>query len=153
VTLPGYEAGEGAATARKLMQFFHLLTICLSVCLSVCLSIYLSMALQPLWTLAAFFSFLIWTQSVGPLGWGISLSQGRHHHTQQHKHRINAHWHQCLVWDSNPRSQCSSGWREFMPQTARPLWAAAPYRRDSYLIYMDVKLVFLVYGKSWSVWE
>jgi hypothetical protein len=32
------------------------------------------MALQPSWTLAAFFSFLIYTQSVGPLRRGISPS-------------------------------------------------------------------------------
>jgi hypothetical protein len=30
----------------------------------------------------------------------------------------------CLQWDSNPWSQRSSGWRQFMPQTARPLWSA-----------------------------
>jgi hypothetical protein len=30
----------------------------------------------------------------------------------------------CLEWDSNPRSQRSSEWRQFMPQTARPpSWA------------------------------
>jgi hypothetical protein len=46
---------------------------------------YLPMALQPLWILAAFFSFLIYTQSVGLLGWGISPSQGRYLHTEQHK--------------------------------------------------------------------
>jgi hypothetical protein len=31
------------------------------------------------------------------------------------KHRINAHRHPCLEWDSNPRSQCSSERRQFMP--------------------------------------
>jgi hypothetical protein len=31
------------------------------------------------------------TQSVGVLGQGISPSQGRYLHTEQHKHRINAH--------------------------------------------------------------
>jgi hypothetical protein len=36
-----------------------------------------------------FFSFLLYTQSVGLLGWGISPSQGRYLHTEQHKHRIN----------------------------------------------------------------
>jgi hypothetical protein len=29
--------------------------------------------------------------------------------------------HPCLEWDTNPRSQCSSGWRHFVPFTARPL--------------------------------
>jgi hypothetical protein len=58
-----------------------------------------------------------YTQSAGLLGRGISPSQGRYLHTQQHKHRINAHKHPCLEWDSNPRSQCSS-WRR---QSTRPL--------------------------------
>jgi hypothetical protein len=35
-------------------------------------------------------------QSVGLLGWGISPSQGRYLHTEQHKHRINAYIHPCL---------------------------------------------------------
>jgi hypothetical protein len=38
-----------------------------------------------------FFSFLIYTQSVGLLGRGISQSQGRYLHEEQHKHRRNAH--------------------------------------------------------------
>jgi hypothetical protein len=50
---------------------------------------YLSMALQPLWTLAAF-SVAQSVQSVELLGQGISLLQGRYLHTEQHKHRINA---------------------------------------------------------------
>jgi hypothetical protein len=60
-----------------------------------------------------FFSFLICTQSVGLLGWGISSSQGSYPHTEQHKHRINAHRHPYLEWDSNPRSHRSSGQRHF----------------------------------------
>jgi hypothetical protein len=64
--------------------------------------------------LGCFFSFLIYTKSVGILGRAISPSQGLHLHTEQHKHRINAHRHQCLVWDSNPRSQCSSEPRQFI---------------------------------------
>jgi hypothetical protein len=40
-------------------------------------------------------------------------------------HRINVHRHPCLEWDSNPRSQCSSGRIRFMRQTARPLWSAS----------------------------
>jgi hypothetical protein len=39
-----------------------------------------------------FFSFLIlYTKSVGLLGRGISPSQGRYLHIEQHKHSINAH--------------------------------------------------------------
>jgi hypothetical protein len=37
-----------------------------------------------------------------------------------HKHRINAQRHPYLEWDSNPRSQYSSGRIRFMPETARP---------------------------------
>jgi hypothetical protein len=75
------------------------------------LSIYGSTALVDL---GRFFSFLIYTQSVGLLEGGISPSQGRYLHTEEHKHRINVDGHLCLDWDSNPRSQCSSGRRRFM---------------------------------------
>jgi hypothetical protein len=34
---------------------------------------------------------------------------------------LPTHRHPCLEWNSNPRSQHSSGRRRFMPQTARPL--------------------------------
>jgi hypothetical protein len=44
------------------------------------------------------------TQTVGLLGRGISPLQGRYLHTEQHKHRINAHRHPCLKWESNPHS-------------------------------------------------
>jgi hypothetical protein len=74
----------------------------------------LSMALQPLRALAAFsvsYSILIRQDS---LNGGISPSKGRYLHTEQHKHKINAHRHLCLERDSNPRSQCSSGRRLFM---------------------------------------
>jgi hypothetical protein len=40
--------------------------------------------------LGRFFSFLIYTQSVGLLGREMSQSQGRYLHTEQNKHRINA---------------------------------------------------------------
>jgi hypothetical protein len=58
------------------------------------------------------------SQSVGLLGRAISPSQGRYLNTGQHKHRINAHRHPCLEWDSNPRYQLPSERRQFM------LWAA-----------------------------
>jgi hypothetical protein len=41
-------------------------------------------------------------------------------YTERHKNRINADRYLCLEWDSNPRSQCLSGQRRFMPQKARP---------------------------------
>jgi hypothetical protein len=83
------------------------------------LSIYGSTALR--WISAAFSVSWSFPQSVGLLGRGISPSQGRYLHTEQHKHRINAHIHPCLEWNSNPRSQCLSVRRRFIPQTARPL--------------------------------
>jgi hypothetical protein len=66
-----------------------------------------------------FFSFLMCTQSLGLIGRGISPSQGRYLHTEQHKYRINSNIHPCLEWDSNPRSHCSSGRRRFMPFAVR----------------------------------
>jgi hypothetical protein len=78
------------------------------------LNVYLSIY-SPLLDLGRCFSFLI-IYTVGRIPWtGISPSQGLYIHTQQHKHRINAHKHPCLEWDSNPRFQCSSGRRQFMP--------------------------------------
>jgi hypothetical protein len=52
-----------------------------------------STATQPFYFvgLGRFFSSLIYTQSVGLLGRGITPSQGRYLHTGQHKHRINAY--------------------------------------------------------------
>jgi hypothetical protein len=55
------------------------------------------MALQPLWTLGRFFSFLICKQSVGLLGRGISLSPGRYLHTEQHKYSTHTDIH-ALIW-------------------------------------------------------
>jgi hypothetical protein len=44
------------------------------------------------------------------------------HRTAQH--RKNADIHPCLERDSNPRSQCSSGRKQYVPQTARLLGPA-----------------------------
>jgi hypothetical protein len=72
--------------------------------LSIYLSIYLWLYSRLL-GFDGFFSFLIInTPLVILLGQGTSQSQGRYLHTEQHKHRINAHRHQCLKWNSNPRS-------------------------------------------------
>jgi hypothetical protein len=43
------------------------------------------------WNLSAFSVFWSYTQSAGLLGLGISPSQGHYLHTEQHKHKINAH--------------------------------------------------------------
>jgi hypothetical protein len=62
-----------------------------------------------------FFSFLNLYTVGRILGRGISPSQGRYIHTEQHKHTINAHGHPCLKWNLIPRSRCSSGRRQLMP--------------------------------------
>jgi hypothetical protein len=70
---------------------------------------------SPLLELCRFIcSFLIYTQSVGLLGRGISPSKGRYQHTGKHKNTMNTHRHPCLEWDSNPRFQCSNERRQFM---------------------------------------
>jgi hypothetical protein len=45
------------------------------------------------------------SQTIGRIGRGISPLQGRHLHTAQHKHRVNAHTH----------TQTSMSWVEFEP--------------------------------------
>jgi hypothetical protein len=72
-----------------------------------------------------FFSFLIYTQSVGLLGRKISPSQGRYLRKEQHNHRIHSNGHPCLDWNWNPWSHCSSGRRQLRPLSARPLWSAS----------------------------
>jgi hypothetical protein len=59
-------------------------------CVSLC--IYGSTTHCGHWLLFQFFN--LYTQSVGPLGGGISPSQGRYPYTQEHKHRIKTHIHQ-----------------------------------------------------------
>jgi hypothetical protein len=78
----------------------------------------LSMALQPFgpWPL---FQFLNPTHSRQD-----SLGEDQAVARPLPTHRINAHRHPCLEWDSKLRPQCSSRRRRFMPQTARLLWSA-----------------------------
>jgi hypothetical protein len=91
------------------------LSVCLSVSMSVCLSIYLSMALQPFVGPWQLFQFLhLFTQSVGLLGRRSARCKAATS-TQDNTNRIKAHRHPCLKWDSNPRSQCLSRRRQFMP--------------------------------------
>jgi hypothetical protein len=58
------------------------------------LSLYGSTALVDL---GRFFSFLIYTQFVGLLGRGISPSQGRYLHTEQHKQNKRTQTSMCRV--------------------------------------------------------
>jgi hypothetical protein len=79
------------------------LFIYLSIYLFAYLSIYHSIYLwlySPLLDLGRFFSFLDYTQRVGPLGPGISPSQGLYLYTEQHK-RAQA---------QNKRKQTSLPW-------------------------------------------
>jgi hypothetical protein len=80
---------------------------------SVCLSTYL-WHYSPCgpWSLLQFLTLY----TVGRIPWtGISQSQGRCLHTEQHKHRINAQGHSCIKLDSNPWSQCSRGHCDRLP--------------------------------------
>jgi hypothetical protein len=89
-----------------------LLSIYLSIYLSrpIYLSIYGSTVL--LLDLGRFFSFLI-IFTVGTTPWTGDQSLVRPlPYTEQYKHRINAHRHLCLKWDSNPRSQYLSERRQ-----------------------------------------
>jgi hypothetical protein len=75
---------------------------------------YLSMALRPFIWLWSLFQFLN-LYTVGRTTWtGVSPSQGHYLHTGEHKHRINANRHPSLKWNSNPRSQCLSGRRQYI---------------------------------------
>jgi hypothetical protein len=74
--------------------------------------IYPSIGLQPFvgsWRL--FSSLIFYTVGSTPWAGDQSIARPLPAHTGQHKHRINAHRHPCLKWDSNPRSQCLSGRR------------------------------------------
>jgi hypothetical protein len=78
---------------------------------------------SPLLGPGLFFSSVIFFYTDGRTPWTSDQpTQARCLHTVQRKHGINRHL--CLEWDSNPRSQCSTERRQFMPQIARPLWSA-----------------------------
>jgi hypothetical protein len=65
---------------------------CLDISLSLPLSLSLfSLRLYSPLDLGRVFTFLIYTQSVGFFGQGISPSQGRYLHTEQHKHMNYLH--------------------------------------------------------------
>jgi hypothetical protein len=105
------------------------LSICISICLSVCLSIYLWLY-SCLLDLGRFFTFFIpytagWTPWTGDQP--IARPLPTHRTTQTHNKRTQTSMPR-VRWDSNPRSQCSSGRRRFMPQTALPLRRAWLHR-------------------------
>jgi hypothetical protein len=76
------QAGWTHWKVSKVNECLIYLSIYLSVYLSIHLSIYGSTALVDL---GRFFSFFIYTQLLWLLGRGISPSQGRYLHTEQHK--------------------------------------------------------------------
>jgi len=59
---------------------------------------------------------------VGLLGRVISPTQRLYLHTVQHNTENRRHTHPCTYWDSNPRFQCSSSWRQYMPFRPRGHW-------------------------------
>jgi hypothetical protein len=80
--------------------------------LSVYLSIYLSMALQPLWTLAAFQFLNLYTVGRTPWTGDQPVSRSLPTHTTTQTRNKRTYRHPCLEWDPNPRSQRSSGRRQ-----------------------------------------
>jgi hypothetical protein len=114
---------------------------------SVSLSLWLYSPLD----LGRFFRFLIYIQSVGLLGRGISPSQGCYLHAEQHKRRIKAHRHSFLEWDSNLRSQCSSGRRRFLLETVRPLWSAPNVSSDAKIMDSASRIMEFCFCSSVSL--
>jgi hypothetical protein len=80
---------------------------------------------SPLLGRGLFFSFVIFCYTDGRSPWTSDEPVARPvctHRTTQTQNKCT-HRHPSLKWDSNPRPQRSSGRRQFMPQTARPLWS------------------------------
>jgi hypothetical protein len=65
------------------------------------------------------FSFLIYYTAENSPRTGRPDRRKASTYAHRTSERINAYKHPCLEWDSNQRSQCLNGRREFMPQTAR----------------------------------
>jgi hypothetical protein len=96
----------------------------------VYLSIYLSLHPSPISGSSPFVGTWLLFQFPDPIHSrvdtlnGVSARREAATYTQDNTNRINAHRHPCLAWDSNLWPQCSSGRRQLMPQTARPLRSA-----------------------------
>jgi hypothetical protein len=91
------------------------------------LSIYLSVALQPfvgLWPLFQLLNLLHSRKYSLDGDQSVARLPPAHRTAQTQR---NAQRHPCLKWDSNPRSQCLSGCRRFMPETVRSLRSAARF--------------------------
>jgi hypothetical protein len=90
------------------------------------------------------FSSLLILYTVGMTPWMGDQSVARPPTT----HRRNTHKYLCLEWDLKPRSQCLSGRRRFMPQTA---WPATVIDTDG---NTEVSIIVLslckVCGRPWK---
>jgi hypothetical protein len=114
---PGFRASEDSSCLRPLIyRDRRLVGLALLNCFHLDIfRIFSYGSTAPCWPWPTFQFLVLFTQSVGLLGRGISPSQGRYLHTEQHKQRINVDGHPCLEWASNPRPQRSSGRRHFTP--------------------------------------
>jgi hypothetical protein len=94
----------GRCSAADLSSWY---TVCVCVCVCVCILYIYIWLCSPLLDLDRYFSFLIfYTVSRTPWTGDQPVARSLPAHRTAHKHR-----HPCLEWDSNPRSQCSSGRR------------------------------------------
>jgi glucan phosphoethanolaminetransferase (alkaline phosphatase superfamily) len=78
---------------------------------------------SPWWNFLLFYSLLTMT-TVSRTPWAGDQAAVRTLPTQDNTNRINEDKYSGLERNSNPRSQFSSGRRQFIPYTARPLWSA-----------------------------
>jgi hypothetical protein len=112
---------------NKISSNKSLLTQLALICTNTCTTAqhadpYLTLTAAALWALQSMMNLglcvtvsLSCRQSVGLLGRGTSLSQGRY------LHRTTQTQTSCLEWNSKSRNHCLSGRRRFMPWTPRPL--------------------------------
>jgi hypothetical protein len=86
------------------------------------------------WTSACFFGFFI-VYTVGRTPWPVARPL-----PNQRQNKLR---HSYLEWDSNPRSQCSSERRQFMPYTVRPLKLALnKLKENKFLSRNEVLILF-----------
>jgi hypothetical protein len=91
--------------------------VCLSICLVCWISSYYSFCFSLCLFQASgffFFTYGSFRHLVGLLGWGISPSP-RPLPTEDNTTQRNTDTHPCPEQDSNLRSQCSSGRRQYLP--------------------------------------
>jgi hypothetical protein len=99
--------------STKYFLYFFRYQMCILI-LSVFIPITPTWSIERPWNALFHFNFLILDSRYDSLDGG-SAHRKAATNTGQYKHRIHADNHPCLEWDSNPRSQCSSDRRQFMP--------------------------------------